>query len=672
MENLTGQSFGRYHILEQLGEGGMATVYKALDTVLERNVALKVIRSDQFGSAVLSRMLQRFEREGKALAKLSHPNIVKVIDYGKHEETPYLVMEYLPGGTLKQKLQNKPTNWQDAARSLLPICRALEHAHETGVIHRDIKPSNILFTPTGEPTLTDFGIAKIISGDETTSELTNTGVGIGTPEYMAPEQGAGKVDERSDIYALGVVYYQMVTGRLPFKADTPMAVMIKKTTEPLPRPKQFAPSLPDDVERLLIKALQLDPNNRYSSAKAFCSALERIIEGKPLPKEKSLKEKNLRFALPVILGVAALVGVIGFALFASFIYNKMPANTPTTLEPAVLATLEEQTPTYEPVEDDSLTLEVPNSIETKISAKDDSIFALVPEGEFVMGSDPKDPYFWGAEEPKHTVFLDSFWIHLTEVTNSMYRACVSDGACSPPSKESSRTHDDYFNNESYNDYPVINVTFADASNYCEWIGGRLPTEAEWEKAARGTDGRLFPWGNDEIQDNYANLCDVNCTNLTTPELNLNDGYAEVAPVGSFPAGVSPYGALDMAGNVLEWTSDWYAVDYYKNSPYKKPTGLANGNKHPVRGGSWLNLTDGMRPSARYSKRSNEASDLIGFRCAQDDPFAGATDNPSSTNGIEMILIPGGEFLRSASSDDLAELATLCPNCSLETLMDTQP
>ncbi len=236
-----------------------------------------------------------------------------------------------------------------------------------------------------------------------------------------------------------------------------------------------------------------------------------------------------------------------------------------------------------------------------------------------MGSDPDDPYFWGAEMPKHDVYLNAFWIQITEVTNSMYRACVDEGSCSSPSETSSRTHKDYFENESYNDYPAINVTYKGAVSYCGWVGGRLPTEAEWEKAARGTDGSLFPWGNDDIQDNFANLCDANCTNLDTPEFGLNDGYADVAPVGSFPAGTSPYGALDMAGNVLEWTSDWYAVDYYENSPYENPTGPTSGSKHPVRGGSWSSLRDGMRPSARTSKASNESSDLIGFRCVQDNP-----------------------------------------------------
>ena len=238
MTNLIGQSLGRYHILEQLGEGGMAIVYKAYDTRLERDVAVKVIRTDLFGQAVIERILKRFEREAKALARLSHPNIVKVHDYGEHEGAPYLVLEYLSAGTLKQRL-GKPISWQEAVRLLIPVAQALDYAHEHNIIHRDIKPSNILLTEKGQPMLTDFGIAKLLDAGEGQT-LTATGVGVGTPEYMAPEQGLGKeVDARTDVYSLGVVFYELVTGRKPYVADTPMAVVFKHLTDPLPRPKRL-------------------------------------------------------------------------------------------------------------------------------------------------------------------------------------------------------------------------------------------------------------------------------------------------------------------------------------------------------------------------------------------------------------------------------------------------
>lgn len=296
MSNLIGQSLGRYHILEGLGEGGMAFVYKAYDTRLEADVAVKVIRTEALPQNAVERALKRFEREAKALARLTHPNIVKVTDFGEHGGKPYLVMPYLPGGTLKQLLKNQPMAWNEAAHLLLPIARALDYAHRRGTIHRDVKPSNILITEDGEPMLTDFGIAKIID-EEVTMDLTGTSAAVGTPEYMAPEQvTARNVDHRADIYALGVVFYEMVTGRKPFTADTPMAVLFKHASEPLPRPKGIVPSLPDAVEKILLKALAKDPAERYADMGAFAAALEAAMtraasrapaRAEPLPRGKT-------------------------------------------------------------------------------------------------------------------------------------------------------------------------------------------------------------------------------------------------------------------------------------------------------------------------------------------------------------------------------------------------
>ncbi len=276
MKALIGKNVDRYHILEQLGRGGMATVYKASDTRLERNVAIKLIRKEAFSPEVLDRVLKRFEREAKALARLSHTHIINVFDYGEFENSPYLVMEYLPGGTLKEKL-GKPMPPIEAVRLLAPIAQALAHAHQEGIVHRDIKPSNILIDKNGAPKLTDFGIARILemSGDSTA--LTGTGVGVGTPEYMAPEQGLGKeVDARTDIYALGVVLYEMVTGTKPYQADTPMAVVVKHINDPLPRPSSIIPGMPVEVDHLLIKALAKEPENRYADMATFAKALEKI------------------------------------------------------------------------------------------------------------------------------------------------------------------------------------------------------------------------------------------------------------------------------------------------------------------------------------------------------------------------------------------------------------
>jgi serine/threonine protein kinase len=289
--NYSGMSFGRYHLLERLGEGGMATVHKAFDTHLESEVAVKVIRNRKLAPEILRKTLKRFEREARALVKLSHPNIVKIIDYGEFEGQPFLVMPYFRGGTLKDLMQGKPIPYQEAARLLSPIAQALSYAHQAKIIHRDVKPANILIDEAGNPMLTDFGIAKILD-EEISINLTGTSAVIGTPEYMAPEQVSNhSVDHRADIYALGVVFYEMVTGRKPFQADTPVAVLFKHVSDPLPRPSSFVPNLPEEVEYFLIKALAKRPEDRYQDMAEFKKGLKKLQ--KPLSRGKFFLRKKI-------------------------------------------------------------------------------------------------------------------------------------------------------------------------------------------------------------------------------------------------------------------------------------------------------------------------------------------------------------------------------------------
>lgn len=279
MSSLVAQDVGRYHIVDQLGEGGMAVVYKAYDTRLECTVAIKFIRTERLIPEMADLALQRFKREVRMLAHLNHANIVRVSDYGEFEDRPYLVMPYYAGGTLKQKL-GQPLAWEEAAHTLLPVSKALEYAHKQGIIHRDVKPSNILITDSGEPMLTDFGVAKILDQQQDQLELTGTNMTVGSPEYMAPEQVTSKtVDHRADIYALGIVFYEMVAGRKPFIADTPMAVLLKHASEPLPRPREFVHNLPEEVENVLFKSLAKDPGGRYSSMQELTQAFEQLLNG---------------------------------------------------------------------------------------------------------------------------------------------------------------------------------------------------------------------------------------------------------------------------------------------------------------------------------------------------------------------------------------------------------
>ncbi|MFZ5880891.1 MAG: protein kinase domain-containing protein [Chloroflexota bacterium] len=309
MTDLIGKSLGPYHILEQLGEGGMATVYRAYDTQLERDVAVKIVRRGAFPPDQVERVLKRFEREARALAALSHPNIVRVIEYGKHEDEPYLVMEYVPGGTLRQKL-GRPMPWWQALELLAPLARALQYAHQQGIVHRDIKPSNILLTQDGVPMLTDFGIAKMLNPEDGLTLNTTTGAGMGTPDYMSPEQGLGEaVDARTDIYSLGVVLYEMLTGRKPFSADTAMAVIVKHINDPLHKPSQAVPGLPGAVDSLVLKALAKKPEQRYPDMGEFAAAMEKVAAVTP----RRLEKPKRAFPLPRRLGWPIL-GVVGLVL----------------------------------------------------------------------------------------------------------------------------------------------------------------------------------------------------------------------------------------------------------------------------------------------------------------------------------------------------------------------
>lgn len=276
MKNLIGQSIGRYRIIEPLGEGGMAEVYLAFDGRLECNVAIKFIRINRLSSDANSISLKRFEREAKAVASLSHPNIIKVMDYGEYEETPYLVMEHVTGGSLKKRM-GKPMPCDEAVKIITPIARALAYAHNHNIIHRDVKPSNILINEFDEPLLIDFGIAKLIDNTDGQT-LTSVGMGMGTPEYMAPEQWIGKFSPAVDVYSLGAILYELITGRKPFTASTPAELLLKTMNDPLPRPGLFVRNLPEKIEAILLKSLAKKPEDRFQSMDEMALALEEFTQ----------------------------------------------------------------------------------------------------------------------------------------------------------------------------------------------------------------------------------------------------------------------------------------------------------------------------------------------------------------------------------------------------------
>lgn len=243
---------------------------------------------------------------------------------------------------------------------------------------------------------------------------------------------------------------------------------------------------------------------------------------------------------------------------------------------------------------------------------------LIPEGEFTMGLDDG----LGDERPAHTVYLDSYYIDLTETTNAQYRACVEAGACALPQRLDCCTEfpdayifwPDYYENEVFADYPVVFLRWLDADAYCQWRGGRLPTEAEWEKAARGTDGRIYPWGNEEPAPGLLSF-------YWPPGTFSEPPVYTTVPVGSFPSGASPYGVLDMAGSVYEWVSDWYANDYYSWSPYENPQGPEEGFFKVSRGGSFFNQAFRQRSVGRNNAWLPVDSFHFdgGVRCVMDAP-----------------------------------------------------
>jgi serine/threonine protein kinase len=670
----TGVSFGRYHVLEQLGEGGMAVVYKAFDTRLESNVAVKVIRIERITPDMLSRALKRFEHEAKALARLTHPNIVKVIDFGESNDRPYLVMPLLAGGNLKQMLQSGSIPWRRALNLLIPVARALGYAHRQGVIHRDVKPSNILITESGEPMLTDFGVAKIIE-EGATIDLTGTAAALGTPEYMAPEQTTSRtVDERADVYSLGIVLYEMVTGRKPFTADTPLAVLIMQAKDPLPRPTRFVPNLPESVERILLKALAKDPADRYSSMEEMASAMEACGRGEapeapeirlrksapaPTPSPEHAKTESAVSPESISLPHTGKIIIPGprrkdlpwiglsaaMLLLAAFFLTKALSitETPTPSGPSTgsdgatrsaLAAVPIQaysvtlfpTDTVVPSPTDNLNIPPADAVvgDAWMSPADGMVLMYVPEGEFLMGSAESDSHAYDNEKPQNAVYLSGYWIDRTEVTNRMFRLFVEATQYRTDAENGDGGwvfklgsgiwekvpgavwHDpagDGSGIDGLLEYPVVQVSWNDAQAYCRWAGRRLPTEAEWEKGARSDDGRAYPWGNEAPDCQLANYWK-----------GENGCARQASAVGSYPSGSSPYGLMDMAGNVWEWVEDWFSESYYSISPYQNPHGPASGEYKAMRGGTWWGNVRELRVVFRHGSEINERSAGLGFRC----------------------------------------------------------
>ncbi|MBZ0281456.1 MAG: protein kinase [Anaerolineae bacterium] len=334
------QTIGRYRIEESIGAGGMARVFKAWDTTLDRPVAIKVLHEHLAADPTFK---ERFEREAKVVASLNHPNIVQIYDYGtvnnQRHTYSYMVMPYIPGKTLKDVLEEMNTRAQRLDRNrILTITRnlaeALTYAHGRGMVHRDVKPGNILFNEQNQAVLADFGIARLAES----AHLTQEGATVGTPAYLSPEQAAGiPVDARSDIYALGIILYEMLTGYPPFAGESTLSIILKHLNEPVPSLAEQVGAPNPDLDTVILKALTKNPQDRYQTANNLAADLERVFTGKSIPVATKritqtspmvIAPPKRRRLSPVLLVVVGIIGVL--ILLAVTNTNRPPALAPTT------------------------------------------------------------------------------------------------------------------------------------------------------------------------------------------------------------------------------------------------------------------------------------------------------------------------------------------------------
>ncbi len=614
---------GKYELHEQIGKGGFGVVYRAIDTTLVREVALKVLHPQL---TTEPDFLERFRNEARMVASLDSPSIVTIYEMGEVDGRVFIAMKYLSGGSLKERLEKEGAlPFDEAVKIMGEICVGLEVAHKKGLVHRDIKPANILFDSDGHAVLGDFGLAKAIRASSSSGE--NSGVGAGTPAYRAPELWRGKppASPATDVYSLGCVFYEMLTGKVLFDGNTPDEIITQHLMVGPVFLDRFSGEIPEGVKTIVEKAVQKQPQERYRSISELSRALETIISGAKKEKQESLgpallgstdnekneREKKGEHSYLLIWQVVAGVAILG--LLVSVIYLVIN-NRNSGSSGAIASQISTGTTTIEAVVSDSVPMIVQTQSETsegtepykpvlgigskQVSPKDGMTMMYVPAGNFLMGSlvgvGDND------EHPQHTVHLDAYWIDQTEVTNGMYELCVNAGECTEPSSNTSYTRSSYYGNASFADYPVINVERDQALAYCQWAGRQLPTEAQWEKAARGTNGQTYPWGNNDPDVTSANY-----------KRNVGD----TTKVGSYLVGVSPFGALDMAGNVWEWVADWYAAGYYLSSPTENPTGPVAGQFLILRGGSYLDNERSLRSSNRLNYYPSTSSYNIGFRCS---------------------------------------------------------
>ncbi len=669
----------------------MGAVFRAKDkSVFDREVAIKEFRlanlpseNDQSpgpdGTVVKTpanltreKALSLFKREAKLLSELNHSNLPTIHDYFIIGSEGYIVMTLVEGHSLLDVLNEntKPLSEDKVTDWLIQVLDTLEYCHGQGVVHRDLKPDNLILTSAGKIFLIDFGIAKALVPGKV---ATSTGVTILTPGYAPPEQYSSReysTDPRSDLYSLGATAFKLLTAQIPPEASERMAGAI------LPEPRSLNPAISTRLQNFILTCMKMSKEDRPQSAAAARSLL---IQEKTRPRPPVVIKipgfpwsKFLKIAGTLLI-LAAIIWLVTWKIVPGFPQKEGDAqNTPTNTSSSTGATASpsdlKSTATFEiKVISPTVILEMTSSSssaqpsdidvlnpcttigQSKTSEMDGMIQICIPAGEFTMGSVDG----LADQIPIHTVNLGAFWIDQTEVSNEQYSKCVSAGACKRPGFFNSYTRTDYYNNPEYANYPVIWVDYQKAADYCAWAGRSLPTEAEWEKAARGPAETTYPWGNNPPAINLANF-----------GLNVGD----TTPVTDYPAGASPYSVLNMSGNVWEWVHDWYGN--YSHAAAEDPTGPQSGTWRVLRGGSFSD-NDFLASTYRGSHNPVYSEKNLGIRCVERlqpvveaKPTVDPSAPPACTkagqvwsspeDGAALVCVPAGDFMMGTISGEANE------------------